>query len=260
MRAFLKGVEKRDERFILQALLTIEFESGERVIRAGTYDKSVLFVAGGELIAFGAGETVDGEPENVVYGEGSILGVEQFLFNKEWPHDIICKSQATVCKLRHEGMLNLISQNAIAASRLQRRIMRHYCFMQIYEKKKANIGLFKFSEIEDEDLFIDLKLDVMGNEPDAALFNLMSQSRPEERRNRKECKKGAQLETMPYFLTAAYKEIIDGVHKEREEERKRVEEAQEAGGKKSKNKESEGAQTSSGGMYRSMFLKTKVEQ
>ena len=65
---------------------------------------------------------------------------------------------------------------------------------------------------------------------------------------------------MPYFLTAAYKEIVDGVHKEREEERKRVEEAQEAGGKKSKNKDAEGAQTSSGGMYRSMFLKTKVEQ
>ena len=46
---------------------------------------------------------------------------------------------------------------------------------------------------------------------------------------------------MPYFLTAAYKEIVDGVHKEREEERKRVEEAQEAGGKKSKNKDAEGA-------------------
>lgn len=31
---------------------TIEFEAGERVIRRGTVDKSVLFLAGGELIAF----------------------------------------------------------------------------------------------------------------------------------------------------------------------------------------------------------------
>ena len=52
MRAFLHGIEKRDERFIIQALRTIEFESGERVIRAGTVDKCVLFVAGGDLICF----------------------------------------------------------------------------------------------------------------------------------------------------------------------------------------------------------------
>jgi len=52
MRAFLQGIEKRDERFIIQALRTIEFEAGERVIRRGSVDKSVLFVAGGELICF----------------------------------------------------------------------------------------------------------------------------------------------------------------------------------------------------------------
>lgn len=53
MRAFLNGIEKRDERFIIQTMRTIEFEAGERVIRRGTKDKSVLFVAGGELIIFG---------------------------------------------------------------------------------------------------------------------------------------------------------------------------------------------------------------
>ena len=52
MRAFLQGIEKRDERFIIQAMRTIEFEPGERVIRAGSKDKSVLFVASGELIIF----------------------------------------------------------------------------------------------------------------------------------------------------------------------------------------------------------------
>ena len=47
MRAFLEGIEKRDERYIVQAMRTIEFECGERVIRKGTIDKSVLFLASG---------------------------------------------------------------------------------------------------------------------------------------------------------------------------------------------------------------------
>ena len=32
--------------------------------------------------------------------------------------------------------------------------------MQIYEKKKANMNLFNFSKVEDDDLFIDFKLDL----------------------------------------------------------------------------------------------------
>jgi len=51
---------------------TIEFESGERIIRAGTIDKSVLFVAGGELICF----SYEGVENDIVYREGTILGIE----------------------------------------------------------------------------------------------------------------------------------------------------------------------------------------
>lgn len=57
-------------------------------------------------------------------------------------------------------MLNLISTNALAASRLYKRIVRHYCFTQIYEKKKSNLGFFQYKNIEDDDLFIDFKLDL----------------------------------------------------------------------------------------------------
>ena len=60
MRAFLQGLEKRDERFVMQAMSIIEFEAGERVIRRDTIDKSVLFVAGGELIIF----SFDGQHKN----------------------------------------------------------------------------------------------------------------------------------------------------------------------------------------------------
>ena len=90
-------------------------------------------------------------------------------------------------------MLNLIATNALAASRLYKRIMRHYCYMQIYEKKKANINLFKFGKVEDDDLFIDFKLDLNkktrasipqapAGSNDVALFSLLHQARlPEQR-------------------------------------------------------------------------------
>lgn len=88
MRAFLAGIEKRDERFIIQAMRTIEFEAGERVVRKGTVDKSVLFVAGGELIVF----SFDGSANDRIYQEGAILGIEEFIFDKPWDRDILCNT------------------------------------------------------------------------------------------------------------------------------------------------------------------------
>ena len=132
----------------------------------------MLFVAGGQLIVF----SYEGSENDRLYNEGSILGIEQFLFDKPWDVDILCNTQATVCKLKYENMLNLIQTNALAASKLYKRIMRHYCYMQIYEKKKSNIGLFNFKQIDDEDLFIDFKLDlhVKGPKPDdKKLFSLL---------------------------------------------------------------------------------------
>lgn len=76
-------------------------------------------------------------------------------------------------------MLNLIAANALAASRLYKRIMRHYCYMQIYEKKKANIknrGIFKLKNVTDDDLFIEFKLDLESRNPankDEDLFDLL---------------------------------------------------------------------------------------
>ena len=65
-----------------------------------------------------------------------------------------------MCKLKFESMLNLIATNAMAASRLYKRIVRNYCYMQIYEKKQANIGIFNQMNVDDADLFIDFKLDL----------------------------------------------------------------------------------------------------
>ena len=130
MRAFLKGVEKRDEKFIIQALKGTEVEAAERVIKKGTWDRCMLVVADGELIAF----RDDGE--NDVYTEGAILGIEQFLFNKKWDVDIICGKTAIVTKLTWETLMDLVPSQALTASRLYKRIMRHYCYMQLYDSGK----------------------------------------------------------------------------------------------------------------------------
>ena len=166
MRAFLHGIEKRDERFIIQAFKNIEFEAGEKVIKKGTWDKSVLFIAGGELIAFR-------DQENEIYTEGAILGIEQFLFDKPWDEDLFCSKQATVCKLKYDSVLNLITTNAQAASRLYKRIMRHYCYDQIYQRKATNINMFRFKNVRDEDLFIDFKLD-LNKEKEMAVFESLT--------------------------------------------------------------------------------------
>ena len=62
MQQFLRGTEKRDERFIVSALSLVEFEIGERIIRPNTYDKAILFVAKGQLISF-----KEGSAEELVY-------------------------------------------------------------------------------------------------------------------------------------------------------------------------------------------------
>jgi hypothetical protein len=69
MRAFLAGVDKRDEKFIINGLKATEFETADRVIKSGTWDRSLLILTDGELISFSA----DGE--NQVYTEGAIIGV-----------------------------------------------------------------------------------------------------------------------------------------------------------------------------------------
>ena len=60
-------------------------ESGERIIRANTNERTIIMVAGGEVTAIS-------DDSNITYQEGAILGVEQFLFNKPWKEDYFCKS------------------------------------------------------------------------------------------------------------------------------------------------------------------------
>ena len=236
LRAFLKGLDKRDEKYIINAMTNVEMESGEQIIRAGTTEKSIIIVAGGEIVAFN-------KDENVVYQEGAILGVEQFLFDKPWPEDIICKQQATLCKFSHANMIDMIQSNAQAASRLYKRIVRHYCYSQIYEKKKENIHFFKFKNLEDDQLFIDFKLDIKKDK-EVELFSLITQARlPDERTKENMLKKDEELSMMPFFLSHEFADILEASKKQLEKARDSL------------SKQNNGPS----GQYKGSFLKDKLD-
>ena len=107
-----------------------ELEAADRVIKKGSWDRGMIIVVDGELIAF------KDDGDNEVFVEGAILGVEQFLFNKQWAVDIICGKTAIITKLKWETLMDLVISNALTASRLYKRIMRHYCYMHLYDSGK----------------------------------------------------------------------------------------------------------------------------
>ena len=73
--------------------------------------------------------------------------------------------------------------------------------------------------------------------------------------------RGKEHETMPYFLTDQYRQVLKAAQKQDEEDKKFEDESDaNVAGAKKKNApagESGGAQA---GIYKSIFLRTKVEQ
>lgn len=237
MRAFLKGIDKRDEKYIINVMTNIEMENSERVIRAGTTERCIILVASGELVAY------EGD-KNTTYTEGAILGVEQFLFNKPWKEDFICKEQATLCKFSYDDLMDMVSHNALASSRLYKRIVKHFCYSQIYARKQDNMHLFKFKDVEDDQLFIDFKLDCKV-EKEQELFKLATQARDIDERNRDSVVSGDdKLKTMPYFLSYQYQAMLDKSA------------SQLAKMRQGELKKSSGGPSS---QYKSSFLKDKLE-
>lgn len=51
-KAFLNGVDKRDEKSIINSFKATELETADRVIKKNTWDRSLLIVAEGSIIAF----------------------------------------------------------------------------------------------------------------------------------------------------------------------------------------------------------------
>ena len=153
IKAFMKGFDRKDEKVFMTALRTSELEPAERLVRKGTVDRSVMIVVGGQFMAFGeAGE------DNIVYKEGAVLGVESFLRGQPWPRDVICSQSGIVCKFTYEALMDTIQQAPVSAIKIVRRMVRHQCFDYIYQRKLEQKQSFEFFHLNDDDLFIDLKL------------------------------------------------------------------------------------------------------
>lgn len=91
----------------------------------------------------------------------------------------------------------------------------------------------------------------VGNK-DHHLFDLMRQTRPPEHRgNRDEERRGREHETMPYFLTDQFKEILESSQKQQADA-----EAGQLDADPSKKKKEDGPV----GIYKSIFLRKKVEE
>lgn len=89
----------------------------------------------------------------------------------------------------------------MSAIKMFRRIIRHQCYDFIYQKKLTERKSFEFFQVEDEDLFIDLKLNYQ-NDKERELALLFNKPKPKET-------KGKEFDTMPFFLSDEFKSIMD---------------------------------------------------
>lgn len=114
----------------MSALKTSELDPADRLVRKGTVERCIIVVAAGSFLGFGeAGE------DNLVYKEGAVLGVEEFLRGREWSRDIICSQSGVICKFSYESLLDVISSAPVSAIKIIRRMVRHQCYDYIYQHK-----------------------------------------------------------------------------------------------------------------------------
>jgi len=52
IRNFVKGLDKRDEKFLFNFLRFTDFDPGDVVFKAGTMEKAIVLIASGEFIEF----------------------------------------------------------------------------------------------------------------------------------------------------------------------------------------------------------------
>lgn len=91
--------------------------------------------------------------------------------------------------------------------------------MQIFEMKGHKEGLFGFKKLKIDDLYIDIKMDVTKenqlkliglDNSNQALKGVVSKGVPEYFTEKHfEFKNETVMNTMPYFLTSKYQEILE---------------------------------------------------
>lgn len=146
--------------------------------------------------------------------------------------------------------------------------------MQIFEMKGHKEGLFGFKKLKMDDLYVDIKLDVM-KENQLKLIGLdnsnqdnkgvVSKGVPEYFTEKHfEFKNETVMNTMPYFLTSKYQEILEESKVERRLKDSGMDFEQGAQvvavGGKPVEKVSQRAVPGAGGPYTGEFLKSKFEE
>ena len=198
VKAFFKGFDRKDEKIVLNYFKTSEVEMGERLIRKDTKDRCIIIVVAGKFIQFG-----NNSERDIEYKEGAVIGVDEFLKNNEWTRDIICEQEGVICKFTEESMLDMIQTQPMTAIKMLRRIVRHQCYDYIYQHKLEQRENFEYFLVQDEDLFIDMKLN----------YRVPEEKEWQERINDRhvsdatKAKKGREFESLPFFLADEFKKL-----------------------------------------------------
>lgn len=157
-RTFLAGMEKKDERYLMNETKAMQCRAGDRVIRQGTRDRAIFIVVQGMFMTLGE--------EQTVYRPGAVLGAKQFLHGDPWDLDLISQGDdGVIGKLSYNSYAQLKESQPATAVRFYNRIIRSMTYELIYARKN-NIEYYHQNlerqidglGLTDEDLMVDLKL------------------------------------------------------------------------------------------------------
>ena len=125
--------------------------------------------------------------------EGSIIGIKEFLFGKEWKSSIISKCEGYMYELRYSGYKDLIQSSAMTGINL------HKCVIHAYIKllgSEENVGLQKTNKLSIPDIFqgreMYFEVDVNSSE-----WNKLSNAKEEEKTGRSSATKYMELYMAP---------------------------------------------------------------
>jgi len=150
--------------------------------------------------------------EGKTYLQGSVLGVEVFLTGKAWDEDIMCDSRTgAVAKFNFDSLLDFKNSAPITAARLYRCLVRHLCQYYVKTKRIDDSHTFEMLHVEDEDLYLDIKLDHKKGEPSLLNQFSLAQSNTTKAQSvdkRSTQTKGLEFDSVGLFLTDEFKEIL----------------------------------------------------
>ena len=110
-------MDRSDERIFVSYLEAIEIQKSRRLVRKGTYDRSIFIVGEGRVKAFGR--------KNVVtYSLGSVFGHKYFMMGGPWEEDIVGCGPGYVFKLSLTAFNDLQEVSGKAAASVWKRITK----------------------------------------------------------------------------------------------------------------------------------------